>query len=95
MKDVVGYEKLYGVTIYGDVYSYQSQKILSPSKSKNGYYMVVLYKDKVKTTVYAHRIVAQAYLPNPDNLQYVRHKDGNKSNNCVDNLEWSKHYKLK
>lgn len=95
MKDVLGYEKLYGVTIYGDVYSYQSEKFLSPSKLKNGYYMVVLYKDKVKTAVYVHRILAQAYLPNPDNLQYVRHKDGNKLNNCVENLEWSKHYKLK
>lgn len=95
MKDVVGYEKLYAVSIYGDVYSYRSQKILSPSKAKNGYRTVVLYKDKVKTTLYVHRILAEAYLPNPDNLQYVRHKDGNITNNCIENLEWSKHYKLK
>lgn len=97
MKDVVGYEKLYGVTIYGDVYSYRREKILSPSKAKSGHRTVVLYKDGTQKTFYVHRITAEAYLPNPDNLKYVIHKDGNVTNNCIDNLAWSKnkYYLLK
>lgn len=54
-----------------------------------GYRMLVLH-DKTGKRIYrnVHRLVAEAFIPNPDNLPEVNHKDGNKLNNCVDNLEW-------
>ena len=53
-----------------------------------GYYVISLVKNKIKKQLRIHRLVAQAFIPNPDNLPQVNHKDGNKQNNCVDNLEW-------
>lgn len=88
MKDVVGYEGLYGITIYGDVWSYRKQKFLSSCLTKSGYCMVVLSKDGQTKHAYVHRLVADAYIPNPDNLSQVNHRDENKTNNNVDNLEW-------
>jgi hypothetical protein len=53
-----------------------------------GYFRTNLAKDGVNRTVKVHRIVAEAFIPNPMNLPQVNHKDGNKQNNCVENLEW-------
>lgn len=61
---------------------------LKPRKSKNGYYSVCLYKDGKAYSKLIHRIVAQTFIPNPDNLPQVNHIDGNKTNNNVNNLEW-------
>ena len=61
---------------------------LTTMHNQNGYCMVNLYKDKKPKTRYVHRLVAEAYLENPANLPQVNHKDGNKDNNTVDNLEW-------
>lgn len=55
---------------------------------KNKYTKVALTKDGKSEHFYVHRIVAAAFIPNPDNLPVVNHKDENKSNNCVENLEW-------
>ncbi len=88
MKDIEGYEGLYAVTIYGDVYSYRREKFLAQSKTKKGYLYVSLSKKNCKKHAYVHRLVAQAYIPNPDNLSQVNHKDEDKTNNNVDNLEW-------
>lgn len=88
MKDVVGYEGLYGVTIYGDIWSYRKQRFLSPCLTKRGYRMVILSKDGHQKHEYVHRLVAQAYIKNPDNLPQVNHKDEDKTNNNVENLEW-------
>ena len=52
------------------------------------YYQTVLYKNGKAKTVTVHRLVAEAFIPNPDNLPYVNHKDCNKLNNRADNLEW-------
>lgn len=55
---------------------------------KDGYKMTSLTAEGIKTKVAVHRLVAIAFIPNPDNYPQVNHKDGNKVNNCVDNLEW-------
>lgn len=60
-------------------------------KYPNGYYMIEVTINKKKYREYVHRLVATKYLPNPDNLAYVNHKDGVKTNNHVDNLEWCTH----
>lgn len=57
--------------------------------SKHDGYRKVLTRERVK--VYVHRLVAEAFIPNPDNLPEVNHIDGNRSNNAVHNLEWVSH----
>lgn len=88
MKDIEGYEGLYAISIYGEVWSYRKHKFLIPDITKKGYYKVMLTKDKCKKWEYIHRLVAKAYIPNPGKLPQVNHKDEDKSNNNVDNLEW-------
>jgi hypothetical protein len=69
----------------------RKEKILNPSTDKDGYLITGLRRDGVQKTVKLHRIVAIAFIPNFDSLPEVNHKDGNKHNNTVDNLEWSSH----
>lgn len=88
MKDIKNYEGLYAVTEDGQVYSYNSKKFLKSAPNKGGYCVVNLYKDKKIKNVYVHRLVAEAYLDNPNSLPEVNHIDENKSNNCISNLEW-------
>lgn len=71
----------------GGVYV-KKEKILTPTINSRGYYHTCLRKDGRSITVYIHRIVAQAFLPNPDNLPLINHKDEDKTNNRVENLEW-------
>lgn len=92
-KDVIGYEGLYQVSNYGDVKSLNYRRtgkehILSPSPFKEGYIHITLCKSGIEETIPVHILVANAFIPNPDNLPEVNHKDENKSNNQVDNLEW-------
>ena len=87
MKDVPGYEGLYAVTSCGKVWSYRYKKFMKPCIC-SGYEFVVLYKDGKHHNELVHRIVANAYIENPNNLPQVNHKDENKQNNCVNNLEW-------
>ena len=88
MKDVVGYEGLYGITTEGEVWSYKRKKFLVPYTCGYGYLIVGLCKYGVRKPYYVHRLVAEAYIPNLDNLPQVNHKDENKTNNCLQNLEW-------
>ena len=88
MKDIKGYEGLYGITTEGDVYSYKSKRFLKPGDIGDGYLQVILYKDRERKFYLIHRLVAEAYIPNPENLPQVNHKDENKANNCLQNLEW-------
>ena len=87
MRDVVGYENIYGVTSCGRIWSYKRQKFLTPFYNARGYLKVGLYKNGKVKNFYVHRLVAQAYIPNPDNLPQINHKDENKTNNCLQNLE--------
>ena len=66
----------------------QYGRILKPDKLINGYLRIELSTDKVKNRYRIHRLVAEYFIPNPDNKTQVNHKDGNKENNNVDNLEW-------
>ena len=88
MKDIKNYEGLYGITSCGKVWSYRNKKFLEPWDNGNGYLLVTLCKDNQKKNYKIHRLVAEAYLPNPENLPQINHKDENKANNCLQNLEW-------
>ena len=87
-KDVVGYEGLYKVSNLGNVFSNYSGKILTPGTTKDGYKYVSLSKNKEKQMKTIHRLVAMAFLSNPNNLPIVNHKDENPANNNAYNLEW-------
>lgn len=89
MKDVVGYEGLYGVTEDGQVWSYRAKRFLAQQLQK-GYYNVHLSRDGKAKYVAVHRIVALAYVENPDseNFTIINHKDENPLNNHYTNLEW-------
>ena len=95
-KDVVGYEGLYQVSNMGRVKSFcqstkfhkQKEFILKPSLINTGYEVVTLYSKEKRKKFQIHRLVATAFIPNPNNLPCVNHKDENKENNSVENLEW-------
>ena len=88
MKDIKGYEGLYAITSCGRVWSYRSNKFLKTEITTNGYLRVALVKKQKYKHCLIHRLVAQAYLANPNNLPQVNHKDEDKTNNCLNNLEW-------
>ena len=96
-KDIKGYEDLYQVSNLGRVKSLKrispqghllKERIKKQSNRGGGYLFVTLCKSGIQTMYSVHRLVAEAFLSNPDNLPCVNHKDENKQNNCVDNLEW-------
>ena len=94
-KDIVGYENEYQISQFGEIRTLKDSPklkkydVLKPQISKrNGYVYQMLYKNGKEKLLRVHRLVAMAFLPNPNNLPQVNHKDGNKQNNSVDNLEW-------
>lgn len=87
-KEIKNLEK-YLISDTGLVQNRKTGNIIKSTTTSNGYQMVSLYIEKGKTKrFYVHRLVAITFLPNPDNLTDVNHKDYNKQNNSVDNLEW-------
>lgn len=89
MKDIEGYEGLYAITVDGQVWSYKSNRFLSLIDAKDGYLKVGLYKDGKQRTFQVHRLVGEAYIPNPENKPQINHLDENKRNNHVSNLAWA------
>lgn len=99
-KDIKGYEGIYQISNNGIVKSlkrnvtysngkvvHYKEKIVKPA-IHNCYYAVTLHKNGLKRTVKVHRLVAEHFISNPLNLPCINHKDENKLNNNVDNLEW-------
>lgn len=87
-KDVKGYEGLYVVSNLGRVKRVRSGRIRTQKIAKNGYCQVNLSKNNQVKFYLVHRLVANAFIPNPNNLPQVNHKDENKTNNYIENLEW-------
>lgn len=95
-KDIAGYEGLYQVSSEGRVASLPKEGsgghkdiiYLKPNKDKDGYLLVDLYKNSKRTKYKIHRLVANAFIPNPNGLLQVNHIDEDKTNNNLYNLEW-------
>ncbi len=100
-KDIVGYEGKYAISSHGRVYSltrvrYNTKegkvyrgRFLRPNKQRNGYYAAALLSNGVTKLIKIHRLVATAFIPNPENKPTVDHIDGNPGNNHVQNLKWA------
>ena len=86
-KDIPNYEG-YKASNFGKIFSVKSNKILKQHHNSKGYLSVNLFINKKTVVRRVNRLVAFAFLPNHNNYPEVNHKDGNKHNNCVDNLEW-------
>lgn len=94
-KEVVGYEGLYEISTKGRIMSLRRNIILKPKVDKDLYYRIGLTKNGVRKFYRVHRLVAQAFIPNPNNYPVINHKDqtpnkkyGIPSNNNIENLEW-------
>lgn len=92
-KPIEGYEGLYEVSSLGRIkslykYHHRYENILKNKITKDGYYETTLVKNGKPKFIRTHRLVASAFIDNPLNKSEVNHKDGNKLNNSVDNLEW-------
>lgn len=89
-KQAPGYEGLYNVSNLGNVFSIVSNRLLTPYLRK-GYKSVWLTKMRIEKNILIHRLVAIAFIPNPENKKEVNHLDGVRNNSLVTNLEWATH----
>lgn len=87
-KDIPGYEGRYRVSDFGHVYSIAKKKVMQPERIWCGYERVGLVRDKHTKHMLVHRLVADAFVMNPDGYTEVNHIDEDKTNNRADNLEW-------
>ncbi len=86
-KDIEGFDK-YEISNLGNVRNKKTGLILKPVISSNGYYTIGLWKNGKRTTKKIHRLIAEAFIPNPENKPKVDHIDNNKQNNNTVNLRW-------
>ena len=90
-KGIVGYEGLYQISNLGRVKNKNNHILAQTLNSTSNYYRVHLCKNGKAEWRSVHRLVAETFIPNPDNLPEINHKDENPLNNSVDNLEWTTH----
>ena len=88
-KWIKNYEGLYSVTEDGHIYRYVYDRAIEVAQVKHtqGYLYSTLTRNGVQTNVLVHRVLAEAFIPNPENKKYVNHIDGNKTNNAISKLE--------
>jgi len=90
-RDIEGYEGLYKISNLGNVVISKTEKAAHSKVFKTGYKYVYVSKKQNPKNFLIHRLVAAAFIPNPENKKTVNHKDGNKLNNSIKNLEWATH----
>lgn len=93
LRDIPGFEGRYAASASGKIWSYKNKIFLKDRDEKYGYRRISLRQngsDQLQTFM-IHRLVAMAWIPNPDNLPQVNHKDEDKTNNHYTNLEWCNH----
>lgn len=96
-KTIRGYDNYYCINPFGDIVSpeyidrnnkFRKMRLLKPTVTKKGYLRVALNKNGKQVRKYVHRLVGKAFIPNKDKKPQINHKDGNKLNNHISNLEW-------
>lgn len=96
-KDIPGYEGIYKISNLGKIKALRiwtgrmyikREVLLKPTIARNGYYRITLSNNKKVKYVNMHRLIAETFIPNPNNYSYINHIDGNKQNNNINNLEW-------
>ena len=87
-KLIEGFDGTYSVSNYGEVRNNKTGKLMKQNKNEKGYLRLGLRKNGKTKYMRVHRLVAQAFIPNPENKPDVNHIDFDKENNCVNNLEW-------
>lgn len=87
-KPIKDFEELYLIYDDGKVWSIKRKQYLKQEMMNTGYFRVSLYKNGTIYHKFVHRLLAETFIPNPDNLPCVNHKDENKQNNTLSNLEW-------
>ena len=87
-KEMSGYEDMYEISNFSNIRNKKTKRPIKQFKNKHGYVTVRIYKDGIGLTKTVHRLVAKTFIPNPENLPEINHKDENKANNIASNLEW-------
>lgn len=95
-KDIPGYNGKYKASNLGNIKSMnyhrgKKEKILKSYKNHSGYFMVSVCRNNKRETYSCHYLVAITFIPNPENKPEINHRDLNKKNNCIENLEWITH----
>lgn len=87
-KDVKDFKNIYQISNFGKIRNVKTNRLLKPFKNTNGYYQINLWSKNKRKHILIHKLVAETFIPNPSKLPFINHKNENKLDNKVDNLEW-------